>query len=162
MDGGSGGARISTTESLPFLWHRRQHGPLEGAHFVGSDMGCDWLLLVALRQECFWRVPFSFWSAILPSGNRLNFSGCSLWDVREACLHDNSDRSAIAFRSATVTHMRHFSRFLGWVFLRPSMTNSCWSSRVGGAGVAGRRLTQATRHQYLPIHLPSMWTYARC
>ena len=46
---GSGAARNSTAKSLPFLWlYRRQHGPPEGAaDFVGSDMGCDWLLLVA-------------------------------------------------------------------------------------------------------------------
>ena len=34
------------------MWHRRQHGLLDGADFVVNDMGCDWLPLVALRQEC--------------------------------------------------------------------------------------------------------------
>ena len=40
-------ARTSTGKSLPFLWHRRQHGLPEGADFVGSDRGATgflWLL----------------------------------------------------------------------------------------------------------------------
>ena len=61
--------RISTTESLPFLWHRRQHGAPEGADSVGSDVGAGecgflpgtpivgsdmeraWLPLAAVRGE---------------------------------------------------------------------------------------------------------------
>ena len=45
LDGASCAARTSTAESLPFLWHRRQCGLPEGADFVGSDIGCDWLPL---------------------------------------------------------------------------------------------------------------------
>ena len=36
LDGASCAARTSTAESLPFLWHRRQCGLLEGADFVGK------------------------------------------------------------------------------------------------------------------------------
>ena len=43
---GSGAPRISTVESLPFLWHRRQHGQPEGADSVGSDNG------VRLASSC--------------------------------------------------------------------------------------------------------------
>ena len=37
-------------------------GLLEGEELVGSDMWCDYIVLVALRQEWLWRVRSAFWS----------------------------------------------------------------------------------------------------
>ena len=81
--GASGAARTSTTESLPFLWHRRQHGLPEGADLFGSDTGCDWLPLAASRQEWFWRVQSSLWCAVRGGrhGLRLASSGSCVANV---------------------------------------------------------------------------------
>ena len=64
--------------SLPFLWHRRQHGLPAGADFVGSDLGCDWFLLVALGQEWFWRVWSSFRCAVEEFVESL--ANCAWWN----------------------------------------------------------------------------------
>ena len=151
-------------------------------------MWCDYILLVAQRQEWFCdcgllsgpplgQVGF-FWllrgkrgcgecgllcglpSYPVASGA---VAGCSLAVQCGMCqrhgLQDNSDRSAIAFRDANVTHMRHFARFLEergeekGVIFGPSMINSCWSSRTGGAGVAG---------SFTAFSPPLMFAYTRC
>ena len=133
LEGSSGVARNFTVESLPFVVARQQFGLPEGAGFVASelDSSCCSEARVVLASADF--------SLIYPltsskRSSRWFFSGWSVRDVREACLQDNSDRCAIAFRGAKVTQMRHLC-VLG-VFWGPSMTNSGWSSTARSAGVS--------------------------
>ena len=68
-------------ESLPFFWHRQQHGLPEDADSVENDMECDSLPLVASRQECIWRVRSSFWCAVRGGSHGVSLASSGCWEA---------------------------------------------------------------------------------
>ena len=83
-------------------------------------MWCDFILLVAQKQERFWRVRTPLWFTLLPSGKRSSrwiFLGAQCGTCERRGSQDNSDRCAIAFRGASdayASFRRVFVRVMFW------------------------------------------------